>query len=449
MAFRSPKKFGFEDDDDNQGDHRRISGIDMSLWRPWLLSDTRSPVEDLDAKRDIRRQTMSPMTALSESPLLQEAMVVRHAESGVARLVNVDAGAKTPPSEPVPMQQQQPAQTPEESPRPRQNSFFTTLQEARTRSSLLASHRAAARGSMEARDSGYTSWRGSDQKQSAVRDAVPGSELDQLVDNLSLSPRSSSSGFSRHSSVKPGGLGHGHVAHQLAHVCESSIRPQSSEPLSVKSSFAGTRLSAVTSRNSDTRLTSTSMQCRCGETASIVEEEPDLGLYGDWAEYYFEPDNFECGSGSDSTRTFRRPGQSRTPSPSTIGAQRRASSDISPKTSYYNAEESLAEHQQESDGGDGEASSSSHVEVTRRTVSPIQQAITKGRREAFTYRTRAELMDMPGYRFEHESFGEVMARQECALGTVWTQSSMLDLAVRAFDARQDVGLGVEISSREL
>ncbi|KAH6686306.1 hypothetical protein F5X68DRAFT_15116 [Plectosphaerella plurivora] len=377
MAFRSPKKLGFLDDE-NEGEDQRFSGIDMSLWRPWLVSNnTTTPTSPVgDAEREARRQPLSPLTALSESPLLQEAVAVRQTDSVAARLIDVDNRAKTPPSEVV--TEEAPAQSPVEDYRPRQGSFFTTLQEARTRSSLLASHRMAARGSIEARDSGYKSWRGSEQQQK------PG-------DRLSMSRTSTSSGFSRHSNIRPGGLGH--VAHQVARR-DSAPLPPPSEPLSVKSSFAGTRISAVA--GSPGGSTPTSLQCQYGD-ANDRGAESDI--YGDWAEYYFESDNFAPStSDSVSTMTARQAG----------GGGSRASTpdrdDISPKTSWY------------------EPNDTEEVEGPRKMVCPVQRAINKGRREAFTYRTTRELMEVPGYRFEHESYGEAAARQECALGSVWTRS---------------------------
>lgn len=433
LAFRSPKKYGFFDDEPTSPESERFGGIDKSLWRPWPLASTPSSAPVVEADLTSPKLVTTPSTAVSfrsESPLLEEARIVRSNSTATARLVNVDRGHSHKPSI-----SRSPAVEAEEE-QPRKNSWVTTLQEAQQRSSLLASHRLAARVSDDMRDSGYKSWRESMQKQvhqrrSAIHgpSALVGADNDQDDEENKYeasSPRSASSHRSWESGSRVGSIGH--IAHILTPIGEDT---EHTDPSSITDYDDDSNRSPglEVPSNHYVRPESVCSRFRHWQTPEQRKQfEDDIEIYGDWAEYYFETPTAEPDSSShySSSGDEQDERSIRTASSDTQARRESVVEDpdsISPKTVRFEADDyvdcfnGIVQEQNDRDSLNEPLSEDAPV-VPSNDREPGQQD------EGSAHAPRRDLMRPPGLRFRHETDQEALRLQEKVLSTPWVRPTV-------------------------
>ncbi|ROT39148.1 hypothetical protein SODALDRAFT_359015 [Sodiomyces alkalinus F11] len=320
-AFRSPKKFGWDDDDDDdieEEDPKKVTGANMAEWKPY------PPLKDFPRP---------PQTARTN--------VIRAEQTKPGRRSIVPCGTGN---------QQQPHATiadekswndgerRNESMRGNPVGGVATLEDAQTRLRMLASHshRKAARWSDQSQDSGYEElpWcRGPRDTRPKVTIPTHQPQSPQSTteprSRWSLSPhgpREHCSPLAMHCQQddnigKNQNLSRGESSENADHIAysilatsedEEKIAPSPScpvlPPLGKPSEQLESTQSPVEAPEQERRRITSGFQD--WQTPEQREEfERNIEVYGDWAEYYFQTDNFEDNRHSEKRKKRRSPGE--------------------------------------------------------------------------------------------------------------------------------------------
>ncbi|KAL2760816.1 hypothetical protein ACRALDRAFT_2024718 [Sodiomyces alcalophilus JCM 7366] len=339
-AFRSPKTFG-RDDGEKEEDPNEVTGANMAEWRPY------PPLKDFPR---------SPQTARSN---------VQGAEQ--TKLATTISPVKE-------SQQQLHATIPDgkcwadteqlnESVHDNQAGVVTTLEDAQTRLQMLASHRRAARWSDQSQDSGYEElpWcRGSHDARPEVTIPTHQPQSSQSTtesrSRWSLSPDGTNEHWSPlamkcrqagddddDNNSDPDDLPReewsekiDHIAHNILPTTKHEMAAHSPSAPALPPSYTPWRQPEPTQSltesvgNERRRITSRFQDWQTPEQRE--EFERNIEVYGDWAEYYFQTENFEETRHDEKRKQRGSPREATIPDSHTAGSLETVWEDTGPDT---------------------------------------------------------------------------------------------------------------------